>query len=73
VPAAEELRRFRRPVLLVVGEHDPYCPAQDLELLRGAFAEAETAVVAGTDHYLWRREREAAAVVGAFAERAVPA
>ena len=23
----------------------------------------------GTDHYLWRREREAAAIVGDFADR----
>jgi hypothetical protein len=26
-------------------------------------------VVPRTDHYLWRREREAAGIVGAFAER----
>jgi hypothetical protein len=30
-------------------------------------------IVAGTDHYLWRREREAATVVGAFAEEAIAA
>jgi hypothetical protein len=29
--------------------------------------------VAGTDHYLWRHEREAAAAVGAFADEVIAA
>jgi hypothetical protein len=30
---------------------------------------AEVVVIEGTDHYLWRHEREAAAIVGDFADR----
>ena len=32
---------------------------------------AEVVIMDGTDHYLWRREREAAAIVGDFADRAL--
>jgi alpha/beta superfamily hydrolase len=68
-PGPAELRPFRRPVLLLSGEHDAYSPETDLRELAAAFPNAEVTIVAGTDHYLWRREREAAAIVGAFAER----
>jgi hypothetical protein len=30
-------------------------------------------IIEGTDHYLWRREREAAAIVGNFADRSLMA
>jgi pimeloyl-ACP methyl ester carboxylesterase len=60
---------LRRPVLLLSGEHDGYSPEADLRELASALPNAEVAIVAGTDHYLWRREREAASIVGAFAER----
>jgi hypothetical protein len=71
VPAPAELRLFRRPVLLLAGEHDEYAPADELEHLRDGLPRAELMVLAGTDHYLWRREREAATIVGDFAERAL--
>jgi hypothetical protein len=29
-------------------------------------------IVEGTDHYFWRREKEAAGVIGAFADRRLP-
>ena len=32
-------------------------------------SKAEVVVVPGTDHYLWRREKEVAETVGSFAER----
>lgn len=72
-PAPTELRMLRRPVLLLSGEHDAYSPEGDLRELASALPNAEVAIVAGTDHYLWRREREAAAIVGAFAERVLTA
>jgi alpha/beta superfamily hydrolase len=71
LPSPAELRLFRRPVLLLAGEHDEYAPAEELERLRRGFRAAELIVLAGTDHYLWRREAEAAAIVGDFAERAL--
>ena len=72
-PAPVELRTLRHPVLLLSGEHDTYSPEADLRELASALPNAEVAIVAGTDHYLWRREREAAAIVGAFAERLLAA
>jgi alpha/beta superfamily hydrolase len=73
LPAAAELRLLRRPVLLLAGEHDEYAPAPELEAVRTQMPGAELAIVQGTDHFLWRREREAAAIVGTFAERAIGA
>jgi alpha/beta superfamily hydrolase len=70
-PRASELRGFRRPVLILSGETDPYSPPGDVRALASAFPRAEVEIVAGTDHYLRRREREAAASVGAFAARLV--
>ncbi len=58
-------------MLLLSGEHDEYSPFPALERLRDELPGAELSMLPGTDHYLWRREREAAAVVGAFAERVV--
>ena len=72
LPSPSELRLFRRPVLLLAGQHDEYAPEPRVRELAAAFPNAEVAVVPGTDHYLWRREREAAATVGAFAERLLP-
>jgi hypothetical protein len=73
MPSASELRLLRRPVLLLSGEADPYSPPEELRALGAALPRAQVEVLAGTDHYLWRREREAAAIVGAFAEGVLPA
>ena len=70
-PAAPELRAFRRPVLFLGGEHDAYSPPDALRSLAASFPRAEVEVLDGTDHYLWRRETEAASIVGAFAGRAL--
>jgi alpha/beta superfamily hydrolase len=71
VPGADELRAFRRPVLLLAGEEDPHCPGPALEALGRKIPNAEVAILPGTDHFLWRREREAAEIVGAFVARVV--
>ena len=67
LPTHAELRLLKRPVLFLAGVHDEYCPADELR----AYGEgvAEVVIMEGTDHYLWRREREAAAIVGDFADR----
>jgi alpha/beta superfamily hydrolase len=69
VPPAAELRAFRKPTLLLAGEGDVYCPRPRLESLGRALPNAQVAILAGTDHFLWRREKEAAEAVGAFADR----
>jgi alpha/beta superfamily hydrolase len=69
VPGASELRAFRRPVLLLSGEHDDHSPPDLLAELAGRLPRAEIATVPGTSHHLWRHEREAAQIVGAFAQR----
>ena len=71
LPDATDLRALRRPVLLVAGEHDPYAPGEELRSYAAAFPDARAEVVAGTDHFFWRREREAAEIVGAFADDAL--
>jgi alpha/beta superfamily hydrolase len=68
-PSASELRALGRPVLLIAGEADPQCPRERLEELARHLPLAEVAIVPGTDHFFWRRERELAGLVGAFADR----
>jgi alpha/beta superfamily hydrolase len=68
LPAPSELRLLRRPVLLLAGDADVYCPADALARFAADLPDARVTILPGTDHYLWRREREAAAIVGEFAE-----
>jgi len=68
LPDRTDLRLLARPAMLLAGEHDQYAPPEDLRAYGGLFPQAEVVVVPGTDHYFWRREREAASVVGAFAD-----
>ena len=58
------------PTLFVVGEHDAYCPADQLRDY-AEHAAAEVLVIEGTDHHFWRREREMARQVGRWAEQAL--
>jgi uncharacterized protein len=69
LPDATDLRALRRPALLLAGEHDTFAPAEELRAYAERFPQAEAVIVAGTDHYFWRRERKAAGLIGAFAER----
>ena len=69
LPDATDLRALRRPALLLTGEHDTFAPPAMVEAYARAFPDAEVRIVSGTDHYFWRREREAAGIVGAFAQR----
>jgi alpha/beta superfamily hydrolase len=67
LPDAAELRGLKRPVLFLAGEHDEYCPADELRAYGDGVADV--VIVEGTDHYLWRHEREAAVIVGDLADR----
>jgi pimeloyl-ACP methyl ester carboxylesterase len=69
LPPLERLETFTRPVLLVSGESDKYSPAPDLRGLAERLPNATVEVVPGVGHYFSRREREAARIVGEFAER----
>jgi alpha/beta superfamily hydrolase len=71
LPAGPELGRLRRPILLLAGEGDIYAPAPRLQTLAAQLPSAELVVLSGTDHFLWRREREAAAAIGRFAVSAL--
>ena len=73
LPHLSELRALRRPVLVLTGDNDEYCPVADVEGFAASLPDGRLHIVAGTDHYLWRHEREAAAVVGAFADEAIAA
>ena len=71
LPRGEELRAIRAPVLLLAGQHDEYCPAAELRVMAIEFPGASVEILSGTDHYLWRREREAAALIGDFVDEAL--
>ncbi len=71
LPEPADLRLFSRPALLLAGEHDTYCPPEELRVFGAGFRNARVEIVDGTDHYFWRREKEAAAVIGGFAEDAL--
>jgi alpha/beta superfamily hydrolase len=70
-PSDERLNAFERPVLLVSGERDPFSTPDAIRSLAERFRDAEAEIVGGADHLFFRKEREAAAVVGEFARRAV--
>jgi hypothetical protein len=66
LPSDAELRALRMPILLLAGERDGYSPAPSLRSLAERLPDANVEILADTDHYLWRREKAAAALVGAF-------
>jgi alpha/beta superfamily hydrolase len=68
LPRGEELHGLRIPVLLVAGERDEFCPAEELRTMATEFRRARVEILPDTDHYLWRREREAAASIGEFVD-----
>ena len=69
LPSHDELARLRRPLLFLTGEHDEYCPADDLRAYGDGVAEV--VIVGGVDHYLSKKERDAAAMIGDFAQRSL--
>ena len=71
LPAPADLRTFRRPVLFVAGDGDPYCPPEELRAYAAQLPQGECALLEGTDHFLTRRWGEAATVVGDFLDRSV--
>ncbi len=68
LPDPSELASFHRPALLVAGGRDAYCPTGDLRTYATGFPDARVAILDGADHFLGRREREAAVIVGDFVD-----
>jgi hypothetical protein len=64
LPDRADARRFSRPLLLLAGENDEFCPTDELREFALWFPRSDVVVFPGTDHYLWRREREAATAIG---------
>jgi len=64
LPSLAELESLRGPVLFVTGDGDEFCPVPELQSLAGWIPRAEVIVVPDADHYLGRREREVAELVG---------
>jgi pimeloyl-ACP methyl ester carboxylesterase len=71
LPSPEERRRFTRPVLVLVGDRDQYCPLPQQEDLARSFGAATLQVISDADHYFAGREPEAAINVAAFARGAL--
>jgi uncharacterized protein len=69
LPGPEELRAFDRPVLLLAGSADPYCPVDELRAFGRQLPRRQVTILQGTDHYFPKREPEAARIVGEFATR----
>jgi alpha/beta superfamily hydrolase len=70
-PDREALAGFDRPVLFVSGEADQFSPVPDLTRLARRLPRGEVEIIADTDHFFWKREREAAQLIGDFVERAM--
>lgn len=73
LPGPDDLRILKRPALLLAGEHDEFCPPGPLHAYATWFPDATVQILTGTDHFFWRREKEAAAAIGDFAARALAA
>ena len=71
LPGPRELAGFDRPVLLLAGDADPFCPPHELLVLAGALPRPTVKIVEGANHFFTRREREAGTIVGEFAEAAL--
>ena len=68
LPSGPEMRSYHHPVLMMCGDGDEYCPADDARVFAGEFPDGRLVVLEGTDHFLWRREKEAAGIAGDFVD-----
>jgi alpha/beta superfamily hydrolase len=68
IPGEGVLRSLERPVLLLAGDEDVFCPTDSLEELGRRLPGSDVEIVPGADHFFRRREREAADIVARFAD-----
>ena len=62
-----DLATFDRPVLVVAGTADPYCPLEALERLARAVPHATVRTVDGADHFFLGKLFSLGEIVGAWA------
>jgi alpha/beta superfamily hydrolase len=72
LPDPGHLERFDRPVLLLAGDSDPYCPVPELLVMAGRLPRSTVEIVSGADHFFGKREHEAARIVARFARQVLP-
>ncbi|MGH2739913.1 MAG: alpha/beta hydrolase [Actinomycetota bacterium] len=68
LPTRDYLRDFAAPVLLVVGEADPFSPVPGVRSLARRIPSADVLVLPDTDHFFRGREREVAEAIGGFVD-----
>jgi alpha/beta superfamily hydrolase len=68
LPGPTDLASYLRPALLLAGGNDAYCPTEDLRRYAAGFLDGRVAILDDADHFLGRREREAASIVGDFVD-----
>jgi len=73
LPEDDVLSAYVRPVLLLSGGADGFCPEPELRDLGEKLGRATIEVVPGADHYFAKREREGGRIVAEFAARAIEA
>ena len=73
LPDAAALRSLQRPVLLLCGDRDRFCPPAMMAALGRLIPRASTLVVPGANHFFSRRERDAAEAIGSFVDRSLGA
>jgi uncharacterized protein len=71
LPSLAELETLPIPVLFVAGDDDEFCPIPEIRNLAGWIPGGEVAVIPDADHFLGRREREAAELVGDWVDSAL--
>jgi pimeloyl-ACP methyl ester carboxylesterase len=59
--------------LVLCGDNDEYCPTDEARTFVDGFPDGRLVVIEGTNHFLWRREKEAAVRVGDFVDAALGA
>ena len=73
LPELGDLESLTVPTLLVAGDSDDICPVDGMTNLAAWIPGAETLVLPGADHFFGRRERELAASIGEWVEKALTA
>ena len=68
-PSEDRLSAFERPVLFLSGERDKFSTPEAIRAMALMLPNGEAVILEEADHLFFRREREAAAVVGDFAAR----
>ncbi len=61
------LRECRKPLLLLAGSRDPYCPRAEFETLAAALPSARSSLIEGADHFFFGKLYPLGEAVAAWA------